>query len=41
MINSVLEITCTDCLGKGLVFFGDDNDYSVEPCDCVAVEIGK
>jgi len=36
MINSVLEIKCSTCYGKGLVFFGDANDYNVEPCVCVA-----
>ncbi len=40
MINSVLTIECETCLGNGLVFFGDDNDYSVEPCGCVAEKEG-
>ena len=35
MINSVLTIDCSTCHGRGLVFFGDENDYSVEPCQCV------
>lgn len=35
MINSVLTINCTTCYGNGYVFFGDENDFGTEPCDCV------
>jgi hypothetical protein len=35
MINSVLTIDCQDCLGHGVIFFGNDNDFDCEPCDCV------
>ena len=36
MINAVQLIDCDTCYGKGLVFIGDDNDYNVEPCECVS-----
>lgn len=35
MINSVMTIECVDCHGYGVIFFGNDNDYDCEPCDCV------
>lgn len=35
MINSVYSVECDTCLGHGVVFFGDNNDYSIEPCECV------
>jgi hypothetical protein len=38
MINSVLTIDCQDCHGYGIIFFGNDNDYDCEPCDCVEGE---
>ena len=34
MINSLLTIDCQDCNGYGTIFFGDDNDFDCEPCDC-------
>lgn len=36
MINSVYVAECSGCEGTGMVFFGDNNDYSIEPCECVA-----
>ena len=35
MINAVQVIKCSACYGEGLVFIGDENDYHVEPCECV------
>ena len=35
MINSVLTIDCSECNSTGLIFFGNDNDFDVETCDCV------
>jgi len=35
MINSVMTFPCEECNGVGLLFFGNDNDYDVETCDCV------
>ena len=34
MINSVLTIPCEECNSSGLIFFGNDNDYDVETCEC-------
>jgi hypothetical protein len=36
MINSLERIKCDTCLGHGVIFYGDDSDYSIEPCECVA-----
>ena len=36
MINSVYVAECSTCSGRGLVFFGDNNDYHIDPCECVA-----
>ena len=35
MINAIQVVECDMCYGKGLVFIGDDNDYNVEPCECI------
>jgi len=34
MINSVQSIKCDTCNGYGYLFYGDENDYSVESCEC-------
>jgi hypothetical protein len=34
----VVSAPCDECGGAGFVFFGNEYDYDVEPCDCV-VEI--
>lgn len=34
MINSVQVIDCSDCNGVGVIFYGDNEDYAVEPCGC-------
>jgi len=36
MINSVEQINCDECYGHGVIFYGDNDNYSVEPCECVA-----
>ncbi len=28
-------IDCSTCYGRGLIFIGDNEDYYVEPCECV------
>ena len=38
MINSVLTIPCDVCNDYGVIFFGDNNDFDCEPCDCVEGE---
>ena len=30
---------CSTCRGRGIVFFGDNEDYHIEPCECVASDI--
>ena len=34
MINSVMTIPCEECHSTGLIFFGNDNDFDVETCEC-------
>lgn len=34
MINSVMQIDCSECNSTGLIFFGNENDFDVETCDC-------
>ena len=36
MINSIYVADCSVCSGKGIIFFGDNEDYAIEPCECVA-----
>jgi hypothetical protein len=36
MINSVYSVECSTCHGNGIVFFGDNEDYHIDPCECVA-----
>jgi hypothetical protein len=36
MINSIYVADCDTCNGKGVVFFGDNEDYHIDPCECVA-----
>lgn len=35
MINSLTRINCDECHGHGVIFWGNDEDYDVEPCECV------
>ena len=32
----IMGVACDECGGAGLVFFGDNNNFDVQPCDCVA-----
>lgn len=36
MINTATQIFCDECLGYGVIFWGDEKDYDVEPCECVS-----
>jgi hypothetical protein len=29
-----LSFDCDTCYGKGWLFYGGNEDYNVEPCDC-------
>ena len=33
-----LGYDCSACDSRGYVFYGDNEDYSIEPCDCVMKE---
>jgi hypothetical protein len=35
MIKDVMIIECDECNDAGFIFFGNDNDFDVETCDCV------
>jgi hypothetical protein len=32
----IIAANCDECGGAGFVFFGDENNYDVEPCECIA-----
>ena len=34
----IIGVACDECGGAGFIFFGDENNYDVESCDC-ALEI--
>ena len=40
MIDGLIRVACDTCLGYGVVFYGNNDDYNVEPCQCVADEVG-
>jgi hypothetical protein len=31
-----LSYKCSPCGGRGYVFYGDNEDYTIEPCECVS-----
>jgi len=33
-ILEILAVECDECGGAGFVFWGDENNYDVESCDC-------
>ena len=37
-LTNVLAIDCDECGGAGFLFFGDNNNFDTEPCDCVTDE---
>ena len=32
----IISASCDECGGAGFLFFGNENNYDVEPCDCIA-----
>ena len=34
-LKEIIAVSCDECNGAGFIFFGDDNNFDVEPCDCV------
>ena len=35
MIRTI-KIDCSECKGEGFIYWGNAEDYDVEPCECVA-----
>ena len=35
-LNEIVAVACDECGGAGFIFFGNENDFDVETCDCVA-----
>jgi hypothetical protein len=34
----VIAISCEECNGAGFLFYGSDEDYSVEACSCIPAD---
>jgi hypothetical protein len=34
-LSNITAIACDECGGAGFIFWGTENNYDVEPCDCV------
>jgi hypothetical protein len=37
-LTSIVAIDCDECGGAGFLFFGNENNFDVEACDCVTDE---
>ena len=37
-LTNILAIDCDECGGAGFLFFSNENNFDVEPCDCVTDE---
>ena len=37
-LKDVIAISCDECGGAGFLFFGDNDNFDVESCDCVTDE---
>lgn len=37
-LKDVMLVACEDCNGAGIIFWGDENNFDCEPCDCVTDE---
>ena len=33
-METVLPRTCQSCRGVGYLYYGDEEEYDVEPCEC-------
>jgi hypothetical protein len=33
-LKEIIAIPCDECNGVGFVFWGNENNYDVETCDC-------
>jgi hypothetical protein len=34
-LSEIIGVACDECNGAGFVFWGDNNNFDVEPCDCI------
>jgi hypothetical protein len=37
-LTNILAIDCDECGGAGFLFFGNENNFDVEACDCITDE---
>lgn len=37
MIDYLIVEKCDTCYDRGVIFIGDNNEYWIEPCECVEV----
>jgi hypothetical protein len=37
-LKEIIAVACDDCGGAGFLFYGSDEEYSVEPCSCVSAD---
>jgi hypothetical protein len=37
-LTNITAIECDECGGAGFLFFGDENNFDVEPCDCIPAD---
>jgi len=38
-LKDIIAIACDECNGAGFLFYGSDDEYSVEPCSCVSDDV--
>jgi hypothetical protein len=36
----IIAVACDECGGAGFLFWGNENNYDVEPCDCALEKWG-
>lgn len=34
-LQEIIAVACDECGGAGFLFFGDNDNFDCEPCDCV------
>jgi hypothetical protein len=34
-LKEIIAVSCDECNGAGFIFWGNDNSFDVEACDCV------
>ena len=38
-MKEIIAVECNECNGAGFVFWGDDNNFDVETCDCISADL--